>query len=66
MHLGRGSKALGMHVEHAKKIKNTKHLGRGLKAPSTHGMRTKRIESTRHMPKAHNKDQQHLTHIKHT
>jgi hypothetical protein len=57
-------KALGMCKEHAKMIKNTRHLGRGLKTPSAHGKCMKRIESIRCTPRAHNKNQQHLAHIK--
>lgn len=66
MHLGRRLKTPCTHVEHVKRIKNTRHIGRGLKAPSMHGKHTKRIESTKQMPKVSNKDQQHLTCIKHT
>ncbi len=59
-------KALGTCKKHAKMIENTKHLGKGSKAPSTHGKCTKRIKRTRCTPRMHNKDQQHLAHIKGT
>lgn len=39
-------------------------MGRESKAPSVHGKHAKRIENIKHMPRAHNKDQYHLAHIK--